>query len=65
MKPGEKQFISQLQQNKSSLEFWKDKFEFNSQNKNIDIYRKSFKLEDIQNEFIKYQKKYLLKIQRL
>ena len=57
MQPGEKQFVNQLRQNKSSLEFWKDKFEFNSQNKGIDIYKKSYKLEEIQNEFIKYQKK--------
>ena len=57
MKPGEKQFLGQLQQNKSSLEFWKDKFDFNSQNKNIDVYRKSYRLEDIQNEFFRYQKK--------
>ena len=61
MKPGEKQFIGELQQNKSSLEFWKDKFEFNSHNKNIDIYRKSYELEDIQNEFMKYQKKIFTK----
>ena len=61
MKPGEKQFISQLEQNKSSLEFWKDKFEFNNQNKSIDMYQKNYKLEDIQNEFIKYQKRIFTK----
>ena len=61
MKPGEKQFISQLVQKKSSLEFWKDKFEFNSQNKSIDMYQKNYKLEDIQNQFIKYQKRIFTK----
>ena len=61
MKPGEKQIVSQLEQNKLSLEFWKDKFEFNIQNKSIDMYQKNYKLEEIQNEFIKYQKRIFAK----
>ena len=61
MKPGDKQLVTQLKQNKSSLEFWKDKFEFNDQNKSIDMYQKNYELKDIQNEFIKYQKKIFTK----
>ena len=65
MQPGEKQFVNQLRQNKSSLEFWKDKFEFNSQNKGIDIYKKSYKLEESKMNLLNIRKKYFLKIQKL
>ena len=57
MRPGEKQDINQLKQDKSSIEFWKDKFQFNKDNKSLDIYKKSYNLEEIQNDFIEYQKK--------
>jgi len=57
MRPGEKQYINLLKQDESSLEFWRDKFEFKNINKNLDSYKKNYSLEDIQNDFIKYQKK--------
>lgn len=57
MKPEEKQFLNQLKQNKSSLDFWEDKFQFDNNNKNLDTYEKKYKLDDIQKEFTKYQKK--------
>ena len=57
MRPGEKQYLNELKQEKSSIEFWQDKFTFNKENKSLDTYKKNYTTEDIQNDFIKYQKK--------
>ncbi len=57
MRPGEKQHINQLKQDQSSLEFWQEKFEFKNENKSLDIYEKNYTLDDIQNDFVKYQSK--------
>ena len=65
MRPGEKQYFNELKQEKSSIEFWQDKFIFNKENKSLDIYKKNYTVEDIQRDFIKYQKKIFSKNSKL
>ena len=57
MKPGEKQIINNIKQDKSSLDFWDDKYQFSKEIKDLDYYKKSNTLEEIQKNFINYQKK--------
>ena len=57
MKPGEKQILSELEQDKSSLEFWNNKYKLNSAEKKIDLYEKNNSLDDLQKDFKNYQKK--------
>ena len=57
MQPGEKQILTELKQEKNSLEFWKNKYQFNNTNKIIDDYKENNSLNDLRNDFISYQKK--------
>ncbi len=53
--PGEKQELSNLIQNKKSIDFWEDNFQ-NIKTKKIDSYDQSFPLDQLQENFKKYQK---------
>ena len=57
MRPGEKQSLNELKQDKNSLEFWKNKYSMDIEDKKIDFYKKNNTFEDIKNDFINYQKK--------
>ena len=57
MKPGEKQALTELKQDKSSLDFWEEKYSFSSQNKKIDSYNENNDMHDLNRNFEEYQKK--------
>ena len=57
MRPGEKQSLNEIKQDKNSLAFWKNKYLMNMKDKKIDFYKNNNTFEDIQNDFVSYQKK--------
>jgi len=57
MQPGEKQDLTELRQDKNSLEFWKNKYQFSNTNKTIDHYKENNTFDDLKKYFITYQKK--------
>ncbi len=57
MQPGEKQDLTELRQDKNSLEFWKNKYQFSNTNKTIDHYKENNTFDDLKKDFISYQKK--------
>ena len=61
MQPGEKQVLTELRQDKNSLEFWKNKYQFSNENKTIDYYKANNSFDDLKNDFISYQKRIFTK----
>ncbi|MFL2882935.1 MAG: MBL fold metallo-hydrolase [Pelagibacteraceae bacterium] len=57
MAPEETQNLDSIKQNPHSLEFWKQKFDLNNKNKEIDEYKKSVNLEELNLNFEDYRKK--------
>jgi UDP-MurNAc hydroxylase len=57
MKPGEKQILKELKQDKLSLDFWEEKYNFSNSKKKIDTYNLNSSLLELNKNFTEYQKK--------
>ena len=57
MAPGEIQNLNILKQNPDSLAFWKNKFNLTEKNLEIDEYKLSIGLEELNLSFEKYKNK--------